>query len=111
MAGTLPSAVPPSQESDDVQYLDDLPAVPLHGTAAVPVSVLWEWRDRIDDAKAEHNNARIALFLAESQVQIANLRIKIEDKRHRVARRNYLELVDRVVATSNGEGEGTPSLL
>ena len=92
MAGTLPPAVPPLQESDDVQYLDDLPAVPPHGTAAVPVSVLWEWRDRINAAKAEHNNARIALFLAESQVQAANLRIKIEDERHRVARKNYLEL-------------------
>lgn len=111
-----PPAGPPSGVSDDNQSSDALPAVPLYGTAAVPLPVLLAWRSEILDAKVERDTARNALSAAvaardeaERQVRVVESRVKAADERDCVARRNYLELVDRVVATSNGEGEGTPS--
>ena len=111
-----PPAGPPSEGSDDDQSSDALPAVPLYGTAAVPLPVLLAWRDEIRDAGVEHDSARNALSAAvaardeaERQVQIVESRVKTADERNCVARRNYLELVGRVVATLNGEGEGTPA--
>ena len=112
-----PPAGPPSGRSDDDQSSNALPAVPLYGTAAVPLPVLLAWRADIRDARVERDAARNALSAAvavrdeaERQVRIVESRVKAADERNCVARKNYLELVDRVVATSNGEVEGTPSL-
>ena len=107
-------AGPSSQGSDEDQSSDALPAVPLYGTAAAPLPVLLAWRAEIRDAVVERKSARSALSTAvaardeaERQVQIVDERVKAAEERDCVARRNYLKLVDRVVATSSNSGEGT----
>ena len=107
-------AGPSSQGSDEDQSSDALPAVPLYGTASAPLPVLLAWRAEIRDAVVERKSARNALSTAvaardeaERQVQIVDERVKAAEERDCVARRNYLKLVDRVVATSSGSGEGT----
>ena len=85
-----------------------LPAFPPFGTAA-PRSVLLAWHTQAR-AWLERNNARDVLSDAvasrdgaEREVQIANLRVQAAGGRHRVARRDYLELTCHHVERSKGK--------
>jgi hypothetical protein len=48
---------------------------------------------------------------ADRQVRIVDSRVRAAGERHHVARRNYLGLTSRAVATSKGKGKGAPSTL
>ena len=92
------------------------PAFPPFGTAA-PRSVLLAWHTQAR-AWFERDTTREALSAAvaardeaERLVQIVDSRARAAGERHRVARRKYLGLTSRVVATSKGKGKAARSTL
>ena len=98
--------------------------MPVHGSAAIPVSVLHDWRSELIAAQADYFLASSALTVAsatktaadaqakaakakakaaKADVQVAGARLDEADKRQKLAWMQYLGLVSAVCLETAGE--------
>ena len=130
----LPSLVPlPSRSSPDVppppklsfgNFLLGIPAVPVHGSADVPVRALYDWHAELVAVQLDYLLANSALTVASAVKEVADSAVKAAqaragaatadvkvarawlnkvDKRQKLAWTHYLELVSAVCLETAGE--------
>ena len=128
--GSSPDVVPPPKLSFE-NFLVGIPSVPVHGSSAIPVRVLHDWRAELvaarseylfaesafgaatatmDAADAEATAAAVRAKAAFSDFKVAGARFAEASKRQKLAWAQYLELLGTVCLETAGEPVGSRSV-